>query len=379
MMTIKNYKTTYFCQIKIILFVIFLGIVVLGNSIIKTQWTILILFIPLLFLLCYCQIHWKYILLILIIWLLFILSYIFTKPINTLKNFRQTILNLCHNFQNVRFKAINYLNKLYDNNLTSSYIGMLLFNYKTNEIYQIYKNTIQLSIAHLFVVSGLHIQLLLLFFETTILKILKNKRIQNIFCFLLIFVYSYFLFYSISIVRILINYAIKTFKPKINLWNNVTISGIFYLILFKNDVNNYGFLMSFLTTLLVVFLVLNIKNKIVLLILINFFSTLVNLPFIFQMNKKINVFAIFYNFMFSPIVIFEYCWYIIFSWWEPLVKINNFIFNETNILISNNLSLSLFIYNKQKNINFTVMYYFLGLFLIEIFALKWNFFDKNGF
>lgn len=220
------------------------------------------------------------------------------------------INNNIPNFYQLRFKAIEHVNSIYKYTTPGYYINMLIFNYRDKNSYEIYNLTKQINITHLITVSGLQINALFLIIQKLFLKHLHKPKLANFIELVLCGVYAYFLAFSISILRIFINATIKQFNYKLNKDSNY-YSAIFLMFVFKDQVTNFGFLMSYLCVIGIKIILQFTKNKLLLAILINLYCVMITLPLVVVMNGKINIFAFFYNYMFSSILIFEYLWFML--------------------------------------------------------------------
>lgn len=289
------------------------------------------------------------------------------------KYLKSIINNKWSFFWSIRYKAISYINSIYKNKSSADFINLILFNYKDSYSNEIYQKMIQLSIVHLFIISGLHINFLFSLIKKLFFKKEKYWFINNFINVLICIIYSYFLNFSIAILRIMINCIIKLINKKLTWITTNSISGILILFIFPKEVINYGFLMSFLCVITIGLVINNNLNKLVKAIIINFFCILITLPIIIEINGQINVFAIFLGIIFIPIAFFSYIWYLIFTWWTPLLQINIAIFNIIqsimNWLIQVTFPISI---NKIEQF-WLVLYYFFVFLLINL----WQKFSKN--
>ncbi|MDE5617364.1 MAG: ComEC/Rec2 family competence protein, partial [Ureaplasma sp.] len=310
----------------------------------------------------YCF-HLKIIFLfLLLVYILFVLTIkyiaIDTKFLKTL------ITNKFPNFWSIRYKAINYINLIYKNKSVADFIYLILFNYKNSYSNEIYQKLIQLSIVHLFIISGLHVNFFFALIKKIFFKEKKYFWINNSINLIICLVYSYFLNFSISIIRITINCFIKFINKNLNWIKINNISGILILIIFPKESTNFGFLMSYLCVITIGLVSNNNLNKILQLIIVNFFCILVTLPIIIKLNGKINIFAIFLSIIYTPITFFSYFWYLFFAWWTPFIQINTEIFKIISLLINWTIRITFQVQIKKIHSFFIVLYYSLSYFLI---------------
>lgn len=371
---VKSKKNLFFNSIE--LFILLIGIWIAGFSIANKFYFYLLYLILLIVILAIQKSKLLVIFLIFSIWLIFSCLIIFNNYLENINKINSLLEKT--NFYSLRKIATNYISSIYNNNITSNYINMLIFNDKSDLINNFYNNVKNLSIVHLFVVSGLHINFLGLILHKLFFKKVKNKRIILSFDLIFCLFYGYLLAFSISILRIIVNIFIKLINININQEKINYISALVIIFVLPGEILSYGYFMSYFCSIGVVHLYKNIKNKLFLAVFINFYCILVTLPFIANMNKKINVFAFFYNYMYSFIVIFHYFWFILFAWWKPVIFINNYLFNSLNSLILMNLDLSIYINlnffkNFLQNIYWAILLVFMGIFHFFMDKNKKNF------
>lgn len=349
------------------LFILFLSLVIIGNAYLLKNISLLILLIPLVITLFFNRTNWKFIILMIIIICIYLIIHIYIKNIISFKQMNNYIDKQNLNFYYLRNLAINHIQNVSINKYTASYINLLLFNYKNEYSHEIYNLIKQLSISHLFVVSGLHINLLTLIIHKTIFFKVKNKYVLLGFDFLVCSVFSYFLAFSISVVRILLNSIIALITKIENKLHLNYYSSIFIMFFFKNEVTNFGYLMSYFCVIGILHIIEFTPNKLLITCLTNLYCTIVTLPFIAIMNNKINIYTFFFNYLYSSIVLIQYLWFIFFGWFSFMVGINNFIVVEILKLIQINVELSVFMSLKWMNKPIITGYFLILTTLFSVF------------
>lgn len=274
------------------------------------------------------------------IWLFWILlifiSFIFRLLTNNIGGniYDLNTFLLNNNFYCKKQELLNQIDNIYKNEYVNEFIKLLMFNEK-NYNSDFYNSICSLGITYLFVVSGLHISLILF----PIRKLFQNKTyIYYIISILFCFFYSYLLNYSISILRILFsNLILLIFNKKLNNFIATIISGWILLLIFSKAVYSASYIMSYLCTLLIMWLTTKIKNKFLLFFLINILCFLLTIPMILNFNKRINIFVFFYNILFTHIISFIYIYLLIFMFIQPFADINTkiIIFIQNLIEITN--------------------------------------------
>ncbi len=338
------------------LFILFICIIIIFYAI-KSPFY-LIIFIPIFIDFYIHKYRWKIKLIILISFVLFCLfTYNLNSNINILNKWLDTT-----RFYNLRTYAIQVVENKYTDQNSIEFIKLIMFNEK-NYYANVYNNISTLGITYIFVVSGLHISLMLY----PINKIFKNNQIGNFISILICLILSYFLKLSISILRILIFYILKfIFKNKFNNIELTIFSGFILIFLFNKIIYSYSFMMSYLCTLLIMYLSKWIKNKFWLYLDINILCFLITIPFILKINKNINIFIFFYNILFSNMIVFLYIWLIIFTYCPFLIFVNQNIINFL-LKIIDWCVISAFFISIKRTYNWSnSMYYtlFLSLFIM---------------
>ena len=129
--------------------------------------------------------------------------------------------------------------------------------------------------------------------------------------------------------------------------------------------------MSYLCTLLIIWLTTKIKNKFLLLFLINVLCFLLTIPIILNFNKRINIFIFFYNILFTNIISFIYIYLLIFAFIPPFAEINSkiILFIQNLIEITNVTSIFIEI---PRTFTWSNSVYFSTLLGIFVFFNKKN-------
>lgn len=286
------------------------------------------------------------------------ISYLYPNNIYDFNEFLEST-----DFYTGRNYLINKIDHIYKNEYTKEFIKLLMFNSK-NYYGDFYKSISNLGITYLFVISGMHISFLLMPMK----KIFNKKPIYYyLFGLLICLVYAYILEFSVSVLRILLSFMIILItKNKVKNFISTIISGWILMILFNRITYSASFLMSYLSTLLIMWMSKKIQNKIILYFSINIFCFLLTIPIILNFNNKINIFVFFYNILFSNMIMFIYIYLLIFCFVPPMVEITDkIIFFIQNLINSSNIT-SIFInINKTYAWSNSLFYIgFLGIFSI---------------
>jgi ComEC/Rec2-related protein len=188
---------------------------------------------------------------------------------------------------NLRKRIIDGILNFYDE-YGSAMISLTIFNIKNNNIsWEIYQNINNMSITYLIVIGGFQIS----FINIVIKKIIKNKKYSYYFSLLITIIFSYFLNFSPSIMRVLMCLILtKIFKNIKNKYDIVSLSGLLIIISGPECMFNYGFCMSYACSLIIIYISeQQINNYFIEKILIDIVTVLITLPFVALMNKNISL------------------------------------------------------------------------------------------
>lgn len=254
----------------------------------------------------------------------------------------------------IRDAGINYVDQNYSID-SATIIKALIFNEKNYE-HDFFQNLNRLDVIHLFVVSGVHINLLIMLINKCFKKF-KWIRIS------ISFIICSFLFYltgfSISILRIIIGLILRLFLR----WSNLQLSllnGIIVNLCFSNDANNYGCLMSYVATIFISFLISIIKNKIILAICINCCTPLILLPIVTNFNHNINILYFLNGIILSGPILFLYYFEMMICWLPFIFEINDQLLNFVSTFISTLSQYQIEINLKINEILVIISYFILG-------------------
>jgi len=214
-----------------------------------------------------------------------------------------------NNITSIRSKITNYLLKGPD--FYVKFISLILMGkneivFKNDFNKELYEKAKYISILHLFVISGFHINLIMVILLWVTKKIRINIIYANIINLILIGMYLYFLNFPISSLRaylfIFIHFINKVFLnnkfTKINI-----LTFIMLLMFFFNPfvIFSLSFIFTFTITFSILF-VIDIKNKWIRVGCIVLFAYLSSIMISIYINGWFNIFGIINSIIFSPIV-----------------------------------------------------------------------------
>lgn len=212
----------------------------------------------------------------------------------------------------------NYLIDTYfEENFTSEARGMLkaliignkdVFN--DNLSHSISK----IGISHLFVISGLHVNMIALFISKILSLFGKKipKTFQEIMTMFVLFLYYILSGFLISVFRVVFGLVLKFINDKLNLelssFNLICLQIILILMFNPLYAFQYSFLLSYaISTSIIMCSVFfkkekSLKNNILNQFKISLLSTIVTLPIAVNINPDINFLSLFYNLFYIPLV-----------------------------------------------------------------------------
>lgn len=336
-------------------FICLISIVLMAISNQANNYFYLIIDLPFLIYLVYLKtsIH-QWIIMMLIFFIYCLLIYLININLN-LRYINSLLLNKT-SFYSLRLKLMTSINNHYEP-MDSSFIKLLLFNFKDQNSYLLQQKINNLDIGFLFVVSGFHVSLLL-----NICKwIFFRKRFKFLipwFNLLIAFLYGYFLGYTIGILRIVFNNCLSLIFKKMNSFNLNLFSALIIGLMFIKELVNFGYLMTYMCTLYIIYLSTYLKDhKVLMTLLINVGCIILTAPLIIFMNKKINLFCLFLNYIYSLIIPFLYFYLLICFSIPACYQLNTGIINGILNFISINLSISIYLYLTDISQYYIGLYY----------------------
>lgn len=194
---------------------------------------------------------------------------------------------------------------------TRGYLEALLIGNKNNISDNMTSNIQQLGISHLFVISGLHMGIIIIILKK-ILSLLKiNTNIQSYIITTSFILYYILASFSISILRVTMIYILNNLNKKYNLklssLNIYSLAIVLTLLIMPYYLFSYAFLLTYLTSLSLILISSNLKYKklkgfFINNILISINSIIVTIPIIVSINPEINLLSVIYNLMYIPFV-----------------------------------------------------------------------------
>ena len=206
-------------------------------------------------------------------------------------------------FYKIKTSIIKRINT-YDNQI-KSYLNLFILgdkNYLQDEVYDNYRIN---GIWHLFAISGMHINLIIV----VVSFVLKKMRLKNIFISLFLFFFMFLTNFSASIMRATIFFYLKKlfeyFKINISNMQVLFLTASIILLIDPFMIYNAGFQYSFIITFAIMFMSDKITgNYFMKIFKISLISFVVSLPITVNMNYELNILSIFLNIIYVPFISF---------------------------------------------------------------------------
>lgn len=260
----------------------------------------------------------------------------------------------------VKINSYQRVNNLYkfiqsrinDNSLISSYSNLLIFGIKDDNIQETYESLSNLSIVHMFALSGMHLSIL----STTIISFLSlfiNKKISKALSFILLGIYVFSIPYNISLLRaffVLVGYTL--FKKYLNKLDILGLCAFIMVFINPYILYNISFIFSYGMYLIIV-LLNNYKYS-------SYLIFLGSLPIIISINYSINIFGLLLSIALVPLIKIIYLMLLgslfIGNLLTPIILLFLTILNN---IVNMFTDISKYIYFSKPPLLFILVYYYL--------------------
>lgn len=236
---------------------------------------------------------------------LYLILITYVININSFEYFNNLFIKL---FEfDLREKISNYFFNIHSNQV-ASFLSLLILNIKNNENYDLYNSLVNLSIVHLIVIGGFHVNLICFIFKKIFIK---QKKFANILSCIVSLFFCLLTNFSASITRTFVSY-IFSLSSKTKKYNN-ELSILTFCLISPQMVLNIGLCMSFACIRgLNIFSKLKIKNIFLKSIFSSFFVSIYLLPLLSHISAKFTIWSFLFSFLLSPIFSISYYFILIF-------------------------------------------------------------------
>lgn len=242
-------------------------------------------------------------------------------------------------------------NRVASNDQVGSFASLFLLGVKDSQMEDYYLQLTDLSIVHLFALSGMHIHLLKKWLQN-IFQYFISPRILNYLIVVLLGLYVYILPYNISFIRAYsIMLLLTLFKKYLNALDALSIVTVVTIFLNPYVVYHISFIFSYFIYFVVILVGKHRYS--------NYLIYLASIPIILSIQYRINILSIILGVIVMPLVSILYqllLWYAVLgSLLKPFVQIVINIF--TNIVLFSG-DISLYIPFTKPTLFFILTYYF---------------------
>lgn len=274
-------------------------------------------------------------------------NYLYSQGITNNASLKQ-VLNV-----NKQSTVLQWLQKrIAGDDLTDSYVSMFILGIKDEAIADYYQQLTDLSIVHLFALSGLHIHMLKELLKKP-LKFLVPKKYIDYVSVVLIGIYIYIIPFNVSFLRAyLITLLSVLFKKYLNKLDCLALVTVLMLIMNPYIIYSLSFIFSYF--MYFVILLINHHKH------FNLLIYLASIPIILIIQYRINLLSLFLGIVLVPLItlLYQVIWlYLILgSFFKPLISIIIYFLN--NIIVFSH-DFSVFLNFSKPTLFFVLAYYFI--------------------
>lgn len=318
---------------------------------------------------------------------------IYTSNIDIENKKVKKIYNIRETFQSKIYKkTIKFFSKSFKNTNIKNLYLLLFWGYKENISKKFIFLLSEIGLLHIIVISGLHYNILKKYIAKIIYFFDFNKYLFNFIIFCILSIFTYVLYgspyqqtnYSISrcFIMYLIWFLNYIFKEAFEINKAFKLSVFYTIITNLYDLNNASLILTYIITFNVIYtnnLLKKVKNVNKKYILFNLYIYILNIPVTIYFFKKIYIYQLLTNILFSFII--QYI-YIIFFVHTIICLLNiKYILSTSNFVLDNFYSLFTYLLNKTYNlkilyINFNanililILIYILTLYILKKINIK---------
>lgn len=260
----------------------------------------------------------------------------------------------------IRQKCFNYIDSF--SPPIKNWTKLLLFGQQHDDTKNITKMFMKWGIMPLIIVSGLHINFLLILCKKSLFFI-SNQTIKICIMFLFLLFYVYLLNWSIAGMRVLIFLFLTSYfklrKKEIAPLTVLSLTTYCCLIINPLQIYLLGFQLSFGISFLILFMINKFKDYgwYIKLLLINIICYLFTIPFQWQINHGFSLLTIPYSLLFMPIIIF----------YNLMLLINIFLNPLTNIVVRPLLNLLITIITNMNIMNIWIPTFQINIWVLQLY------------
>lgn len=232
-----------------------------------------------------------------------------------------------------------------------SFASLFVLGIKDEQMQEYYQKLTELSIIHMFALSGVHLHILKKW-VSQILKFFCPKKMEDILSVVIIGLYIWVIPYNISFMRAFLvmlgNTFLKKYFNQLDILSIITIGMLFYN---PYLIYNLSFLFSYFLYFAVIVLDHHIQSR--------YYLLLASLPIIIIVNNRINLFSFILSIILMPLIEWLYqaiLYYLIFG--NLIVPVLSCLIVILNNVVEFSHDFSVYIYFARPTLFFILAYYF---------------------
>lgn len=221
----------------------------------------------------------------------------------------KSVSKIGHQYR-LKYNIYNHLKEFFDknlNNISSAFMNSMILSEKSdNEMFDDFKD---LGLSHVLAISGLHLNILILFLDNIGRRMKISKKYFGIFLIMFLIFYGYLVDFPISLIRALSMYSVTMLAIYTNnikdKYNTLCVSMLVSLIVNPFFIYSTGFYLSYITMFSIYYLpdkVAKLYRKIPKMFITPIAIQIGLIPFSIYFFNKINLLSIFTNILILPFV-----------------------------------------------------------------------------
>lgn len=305
-------------------------------------------------------------------------KYMKTKKI--FYEFEADTIEIVAHKETIKYEIREYIETFFEENLEdtpSKFMNSMIIG--TDEEDELFEDFRNLGLSHILAISGLHVNILVMFLDIIGKNIGFNKKYYGIFVIIFLVFYGYIISFPVSLIRVIAMYSfnylnIYLYKPNDNI-NNLLFGILIVCLVNPFFIYSIGFYLSFAA----IFSIYYINEKIEKIFpeIPRWFMSLISvqfgtLPFMLFYFNSFNLLSIIANFILIPIMSYGLILgfaYLVISF-LPIGKIIDWIFVVVEYIINGISAISNIFEVKFYSFTFTSIFVYFIL-LICVFNYKW--------
>lgn len=233
-----------------------------------------------------------------------------------------------------------------------SLVALFILGTKDEQMKEYYEKLTNLSLVHLFALSGMHLTILKKWL-CQFLKFFFSEKMQDVISMVIISFYIFIIPYNVSFLRaylmMLLPMIFHKYLNRLDIFSILTISMLYYN---PYLIYNLSFIFSYVVYFMIIFFQQNKRMKYLLM--------LSSIPIILNVNYKINILSLALSLTMTPLIENIYkciLYYMILGKW--VIPILSLLFSAFKQITDFLYDISFYLYFSKPHLLFVFVYYFL--------------------